>query len=59
MVDVLGSGVIASGGVGTIDDIGGIAETGADGAIIGRALYDGRVRLEDAIDLARRWQHDL
>ncbi|MFM9106764.1 MAG: 1-(5-phosphoribosyl)-5-[(5-phosphoribosylamino)methylideneamino]imidazole-4-carboxamide isomerase [Chloroflexota bacterium] len=59
MVDVLGSGVIASGGVGTLDDIGRIAETGADGAIVGRALYDGRVRLEDAIGLARRWQHDL
>lgn len=59
MVDILGHGVIASGGVGTVDDVGRIAETGADGAIIGRALYDGRVRLDDAIDLARRWQHEL
>lgn len=59
LVELLGSGVIASGGVGTTDDITRIAETGADGAIVGRALYDGRVRLEDAIARARRWQHDL
>lgn len=59
MVDVLGTGVIASGGVGTVDDIGRIAETGADGAIVGRALYDGRVNLANAIDRARRWQHEL
>jgi phosphoribosylformimino-5-aminoimidazole carboxamide ribotide isomerase len=58
MVDLLGTGVIASGGVGTLDDIGRIAQTGVDGAIVGRALYDGRVRLEDALDRARRWQHE-
>ncbi|MGI9252602.1 MAG: 1-(5-phosphoribosyl)-5-[(5-phosphoribosylamino)methylideneamino]imidazole-4-carboxamide isomerase [Thermomicrobiales bacterium] len=58
LVEILGHGVIASGGVGTIDDIGRIAETGADGSIVGRALYDGRVRLEDAIDRGRRWQHE-
>ena len=59
MVETLGFGVIASGGVGTADDLSRIAETGADGAIVGRALYDGRVRLDEAIDRARRWQHDL
>jgi phosphoribosylformimino-5-aminoimidazole carboxamide ribotide isomerase len=44
--------VIASGGVGTIEDVSAIAETGAAGAIIGRALYDGRVDLPAAISLA-------
>ena len=46
-----GVGVIASGGVGTIDDVAAISETGAAGAIIGRALYDGRIDLAAAISL--------
>jgi phosphoribosylformimino-5-aminoimidazole carboxamide ribotide isomerase len=45
--------VIASGGVGTIQDVELIRETGAAGVIIGRALYDGQVELSDAIALTR------
>jgi phosphoribosylformimino-5-aminoimidazole carboxamide ribotide isomerase len=41
--------VIASGGVGAIGDIDDIVATGASGAIVGRALYDGRVDLAEAI----------
>lgn len=41
--------VIASGGVGTLDDLLDIAATGAAGAIVGRALYDGRVDLAEAL----------
>ncbi len=59
MVTLLGHGVIASGGVGTVDDIGRVAELGVDGVIVGRALYDGRVDLRDALDRAKRWQHEL
>lgn len=59
MVELLGHGVIASGGVGTVDDIGRVAALRADGIIVGRALYDGRVSMSDALDRARRWQHDL
>jgi phosphoribosylformimino-5-aminoimidazole carboxamide ribotide isomerase len=58
MVELLGHGVIASGGVGTVDDVGRVAALGADGVVVGRALYDGRVALADALDRARRWQHE-
>ena len=45
--------VIASGGVHTVADISRLAEIGATGVIIGRALYTGSVRLEDARRAAR------
>jgi phosphoribosylformimino-5-aminoimidazole carboxamide ribotide isomerase len=41
--------VIASGGVSSIDDIHACAEAGAAAAIIGKALYEGRVDLADAL----------
>ena len=42
--------VIASGGVSSIEDVKKLAELGnIDGAIIGRALYEGDLKLEDAI----------
>jgi phosphoribosylformimino-5-aminoimidazole carboxamide ribotide isomerase len=44
--------VIASGGVTTAQDVARIKETGAHGAIIGRALYDGEITLADALDAA-------
>lgn len=50
--DALGSGLIASGGVGSMQDIRMLARLGVDGVIIGRALYDGRVALADAIAAA-------
>ena len=46
----LRSGVIASGGVSTIEDVRAVAAVGVDGAIIGRALYDGRIDLAEAIE---------
>lgn len=48
----LRSGVIASGGVSTIDDVLAVNALGVDGAIIGRALYDGRIDLAEAIAAA-------
>jgi phosphoribosylformimino-5-aminoimidazole carboxamide ribotide isomerase len=54
LVGLWGPGVIASGGVGSIDDIDALARTGVGGAIIGRALYDGRVDLAEAIRRAER-----
>jgi len=41
--------IISAGGVGSIADLDAIALTGAYGAIIGRALYDGRVDLSEAV----------
>lgn len=49
---VLRSGVIASGGISSIEDIREVAALGVDGAIIGRALYDGRIDLAEAIAAA-------
>ncbi|OQB14972.1 MAG: 1-(5-phosphoribosyl)-5-((5-phosphoribosylamino)methylideneamino) imidazole-4-carboxamide isomerase [Firmicutes bacterium ADurb.Bin193] len=43
--------VIASGGVGSADDVKRLIPTGVAGVIIGRALYTGSVRLEDVICL--------
>ncbi len=44
--------VIASGGVASLDDIALARASGAAGVIIGRALYDGRIQLADALALA-------
>lgn len=53
LIAAVDAGVIASGGVGTLADIAAARDTGASGAIVGRALYDGRVDLAEAIALAR------
>jgi phosphoribosylformimino-5-aminoimidazole carboxamide ribotide isomerase len=44
--------VIASGGVSTTDDLQQLAEAGAEAVVIGKALYDGRLSLKDAIAAA-------
>lgn len=47
--------VIASGGVGSIQDVANVKEAGKDnvsGMIIGKALYDGRISAEDALKAA-------
>jgi phosphoribosylformimino-5-aminoimidazole carboxamide ribotide isomerase len=49
MVEAVPAYVIASGGVGQPDDVHAAKATGAAGIIIGRALYDGRVDLAEAI----------
>jgi phosphoribosylformimino-5-aminoimidazole carboxamide ribotide isomerase len=41
--------VIASGGVASVDDIADCAGAGASGVIVGRALYEGRLSLEEAL----------
>jgi phosphoribosylformimino-5-aminoimidazole carboxamide ribotide isomerase len=41
--------IIASGGVSTIEDIQKLAQMNLEGAIVGRALYEGSLKLEDAI----------
>jgi phosphoribosylformimino-5-aminoimidazole carboxamide ribotide isomerase len=46
--------VIASGGVTTLDDVARLAGCGLAGCIIGRALYEGRLDLPTAIELANK-----
>ncbi|MBI3466070.1 MAG: 1-(5-phosphoribosyl)-5-[(5-phosphoribosylamino)methylideneamino]imidazole-4-carboxamide isomerase [Planctomycetes bacterium] len=45
--------VIASGGVTTAEDVARLARAGVAGCIIGRALYEGTLRLADALAAAR------
>ena len=44
--------VIASGGVGELVDLERVAKTSVTACIVGRALYDGRFRLKEAIEAA-------
>jgi phosphoribosylformimino-5-aminoimidazole carboxamide ribotide isomerase len=46
--------VIASGGVANLEDVQRAHRAGLSGVIIGRALYDGGVCLEDALQVGRR-----
>jgi phosphoribosylformimino-5-aminoimidazole carboxamide ribotide isomerase len=45
--------VIASGGVSSVDDLTRVKDLGCSGAIVGRALYEGRLDLRAALVLAR------
>jgi phosphoribosylformimino-5-aminoimidazole carboxamide ribotide isomerase len=45
--------VVASGGVTTVDDIRRLAQLHIPAAILGRALYEGQLRLPDAIAASR------
>ncbi len=53
MVKAVNIEIIASGGVGKIEDIKNLKEVGVSGAIVGRALYTGDVDLKDAIEIGR------
>jgi phosphoribosylformimino-5-aminoimidazole carboxamide ribotide isomerase len=46
--------VIASGGVTTVDDVARLAGRGIAGCIIGRALYERRIDLAQALAVARK-----
>ena len=48
--------VIASGGVGTLDDVHKIAKAGASGVIIGAALYHRKIELGEALAVGRQPQ---
>jgi len=41
--------VIASGGVTTVDDVRRLAQSRLAGAILGRALYEGQLKLSEAL----------
>jgi phosphoribosylformimino-5-aminoimidazole carboxamide ribotide isomerase len=41
--------VIASGGVTTKEDIAKLKETGVEGCIVGKALYEGKIKLEEIL----------
>ena len=45
--------VIASGGVGELDDLRALTNTGVEGVIVGKALYEGRFTIEEALIACR------
>lgn len=52
-----GAPVVASGGVGSLEDVAALAAAGEErieAAIVGKALYEGRLDLRAALELARR-----
>jgi phosphoribosylformimino-5-aminoimidazole carboxamide ribotide isomerase len=51
LIDRTGANVIASGGIASLGDLEAVANVGASGAIVGRALYDGRIDLRQAISM--------
>jgi phosphoribosylformimino-5-aminoimidazole carboxamide ribotide isomerase len=44
--------VLAAGGISTLDDLTALKKTGVEGAIIGKALYEGKFTLKEAIKTA-------
>ncbi|HEY8105415.1 MAG TPA: 1-(5-phosphoribosyl)-5-[(5-phosphoribosylamino)methylideneamino]imidazole-4-carboxamide isomerase [Gemmatimonadales bacterium] len=46
----LGAAVIASGGVASLDDLRRVREAGLAGAVVGRAIYEGRFAVRDAVE---------
>jgi phosphoribosylformimino-5-aminoimidazole carboxamide ribotide isomerase len=52
MQDAVPFPVIASGGVSSLDDIRKLRQLGLSACIIGKALYEGTIQLEDALNIA-------
>ena len=44
--------LVAAGGIGTVDDLRGLAALGIDGAVVGLALVDGSLSIDDALAAA-------
>jgi phosphoribosylformimino-5-aminoimidazole carboxamide ribotide isomerase len=53
VIAAAGVPVIASGGVARVEHLRRLRALGAEGAIVGKALYDGAIRLEDALAAIR------
>ena len=53
LVEKSGMSIIASGGVSTPEDVERVRDLGCEGAIIGKALYEGRITLGQALRIAR------
>ena len=51
LAEATGLRVIASGGVGALDDLRRVREVGLAGVIVGRALYEGQIDLSEALEV--------
>lgn len=54
LVQAVGIPVVAAGGVSTIADLIALKEAGAAAAVVGTAIYTGKLKLAEAIEAARR-----
>lgn len=45
----IGAGIVASGGIGSLEDLRAMADAGIAGAVVGRALYENRFTLQSAL----------
>jgi len=52
MVEGVDAEIIASGGISTVEDVRAVRDAGAAAAIIGTALYSGRLELREAMEAA-------
>lgn len=48
-----GGGIIAAGGIGTLKDLVALKLVGVDAAVVGKALYEGRFTLKQAIETVK------
>jgi phosphoribosylformimino-5-aminoimidazole carboxamide ribotide isomerase len=48
-----GGGIIAAGGIGTLSDLAALKLVGADAAVVGKALYEGKFTLKEAIQTVK------
>ena len=46
--------VVASGGVSSLEEIRNLKNIGCDGAIVGKAIFEGKISLKDAVLEAKR-----
>ena len=49
LIRATGAHIIASGGVGSLDDLESLAQAGAEGAIVGNSIYQGAIYLNEAV----------
>jgi len=53
LVETVRVPVIASGGIGSLNDLVTLARTGVEGVVVGTALYEGKFTLEQAIEVVK------
>lgn len=53
LIDHVGIPVVVAGGVSGRSDVAGLREAGAYGAVLGSALYSGKIQLKDALEESR------
>jgi phosphoribosylformimino-5-aminoimidazole carboxamide ribotide isomerase len=53
VIEASGLPVLAAGGIASLDDLDRLRELGCEGAILGSALWSGRIRLGDALQRAK------